>query len=154
VTSTGASRASTTSTSTSTGGRTPPPSSAYAVFGALTGLATLGVLLQGLWAGLFLRYDGHRDDAKNWINVHSLGANIALGLAVLAAVWAIWKLRSRRDLVAGSVVLAVLLGLEGWLGGLIVDSGKDALTAVHVPLAMAIMAVAVWLPLRARSGRA
>jgi hypothetical protein len=153
VTSAGASRASTTST-TSTGGRTPPPSSAYAVFGALTGLAALVVLLQGLWAGLFLRYDGHRDDAENWVNVHSVGGNIALGLAVFAAVWAIWKLRSRRDLVAGSVVLALLLGLEGWLGGLIVDSGKDALTAVHVPLAMGIMAVAVWLPLRARSGRA
>lgn len=129
------------------------PSSAYAVFGALTGLTALLVLLQGLWAGLFLRYDGQRDKADNWISVHALGANVALGLAVLAAVWAFWKLRSRRDLVGGSVVLVLLLGLEGYLGGLIVDSGKDWLTAVHVPLAMALMAVSVWLPLRARAGR-
>lgn len=28
---------------------------------------------------------------------------------------------------------------------------KDALTAVHVPLAMALMGLVVWLPLRART---
>ncbi|GAA1547873.1 hypothetical protein GCM10009763_15860 [Dermacoccus profundi] len=35
-------------------------------------------------------------------------------------------------------------------GGLIVDEGKDVMAAVHVPLAMALMGLAVWLPLRAR----
>ena len=45
------------------------------------------------------------------------------------------------------------MALEAYLGGLIRDDGKDALTAVHVPLAMAIMAVSVWLPLRARARR-
>ena len=41
---------------------------------------------------------------------------------------------------------------EAYLGGLIRDAGKDTLTAVHVPLAMALMGLAVWLPLRARRG--
>jgi hypothetical protein len=130
-----------------------PPASAYAVFGALTGLAALVILLQGLWAGLFLRYDGKRDESESWINLHGLGAYVALVLGLLAVVWVVWKLRSRRDLVAGSVVLLVLLVAEAALGGLIADSGKDALTAVHVPLAMALMGLSVWLPLRARAGR-
>jgi hypothetical protein len=43
----------------------------------------------------------------------------------------------------------VLLVVEAYLGGLIRDDGKDSLTAVHVPLALALMALAVWLPLRA-----
>lgn len=38
--------------------------------------------------------------------------------------------------------------LEGWLGGAIHDDGKDTLTAVHVPLGLAIMAIATSLPTR------
>jgi hypothetical protein len=123
------------------------------LFSALTGLAALAVLLQGLWAGIFLEHDGRRDDASGWIDVHARGGEVALVLAVLAAAVALWKLRARRDLWIGSLVLVVLLVLESYLGGLIRDDGKDAVTAVHVPLAMAIMAVAVWLPLRARVRR-
>ncbi len=127
--------------------------SGYAVFGALTGLASAVVLLQGLWAGIFLENDGKRDAASTWIDVHARGADLALLLAVLATAWAIWKLRPRRDLWVGSLVFALLIVLESYLGGAIRDAGKDTLTAVHVPLAMAIMGLAVWLPLRARSGR-
>ncbi len=127
--------------------------SGYAVFGTLTGLASAVVLLQGLWAGIFLETDGKRDAASSWIDVHARGADLALLLGVLATVWAIWKLRPRRDLWVGSLVFTLLIVLESYLGGAIRDAGKDTLTAVHVPLAMAIMGLAVWLPLRARSGR-
>ena len=102
---------------------------------------------------LFLEHDGQRDAASSWIDVHARGADLAILLAVLATAWAVWKLRPRRDLWVGSLVLAVLLVLESYLGGAIRDAGKDTLTAVHVPLAMLIMGVAVWLPARARSGR-
>ncbi|MCU7724907.1 hypothetical protein ODJ79_14365 [Actinoplanes sp. KI2] len=122
-------------------------------FSALTGLASLAILLQGLWAGIFLEHDGQRDAASGWIDVHARGGEVALVLAVAATVVALWRLRPRRDLWIGSLVLVVLLVLESYLGGLIRDDGKDALTAVHIPLAMAIMAVSVWLPLRARSRR-
>src|SRR4051795_5528288 len=122
-------------------------------FSALTGLASLAILLQGLWAGIFLQHDGQRDAAGYWIDVHARGGEVALVLAIAAAVVALWRLRSRRDLWIGSLLLVVLLVLESYLGGLIRDDGKDALTAVHVPLAMAIMAVSVWLPLRARARR-
>ena len=120
------------------------------LFGILTGLTALLVLLQGLWAGIFLEHDGQRDAAESWIEVHARGGEITLLLAVAALVVAWVKLRGRRDLLLGSTALVLLLVLESYIGGLIADDSKDSLTAVHVPLAMATMAVAVWLPLRAR----
>ena len=123
------------------------------LFSALTGLAALAVLLQGLWAGIFLEPDGQRDDASGWIDVHARGGEVALVLAVAATAVALWRHRARKDLWIGGLVLVVLLVLESYLGGLIRDDSKDTLTAVHVPLAMAIMAVSVWLPLRAGSRR-
>ena len=69
-----------------------------------------------------------------------------------ATAWALFRLRHRKDLLLGAIVLVVLLVLEAYLGGLIRDDGKDSLTAVHIPLAMFLMAVSVWLPLRAARG--
>ena len=123
------------------------------VFAALVGLSALAVLLQGLWAGIFLEHDGQRDRSGSWIEVHARGGEVALALAVLGAGYALLRLRARRDLVGGAVALVVLLVLESWLGGLIRDDGKDVLTAVHIPLAMAIMGLAVWLPVRAVRAR-
>jgi MFS family permease len=124
------------------------------VYSALTGLAALAVLLQGLWAGIFLEHDGQRDDAGGWIDVHAHGGEVAILLALLATVWALARLRGRRDLVLGAIALTVLLVLEAYIGGLIRDEGKDSLTAIHVPLAMLLMGLAVWLPFRAGRERA
>jgi len=124
------------------------------VFAALTGLAALAILLQGLWAGKFLEHDGARDAAGNWIEVHATDGEVAIALAALATIWAVFRLRHRRDLVIGGVVLTVLLVLEAYVGGLIVDDGKDSLTPLHIPLALLLMAVAVWLPFRAGQDRA
>jgi hypothetical protein len=140
-------------TSTATQDTTARGTARTTLFSALTGLASLAVLLQGLWAGIFLQHDGRRDDASSWIDVHARGGEAALVLAVAATIVALWRHRSRKDLWIGSLVLVVLLVLESYLGGLIRDDGKDTLTAVHVPLAMAIMALSVWLPLRARVRR-
>lgn len=118
------------------------------IYSALTGVAALAVLLQGLWAGLFLESDGRRDAASSWIDVHALGGEVAIVFAVLAAAWALFRLRSRKDLLYGAIALVVLLVLEAYVGGLIRDDGKDFLTPVHIPLAMALMAMSVWLPLR------
>lgn len=120
-----------------------------ALFSSLTGLAAVAVLLQGLWAGIFLEHDGQRDAAESWIDVHATGGEVAIVLSALATVVAFWKLRSRRELWIGGVALVVLLILEAWIGGQIRDEGRDTLTAVHIPLAMALMALVVWLPLRA-----
>jgi heme A synthase len=119
------------------------------VYSALVGLSAVAMLLQGLWAGLFLQHDGERDAAQSWIEVHARGADVAIVLAAAATVYAFVKLRERKDLWLGAAVLTVLLLAEAYIGGLVRDDGKDALTVVHVPLAMALMALAVWLPFRA-----
>jgi hypothetical protein len=118
---------------------------ATTAFTALVGLASLAVLLQGLWAGLFI-HEG-KDYSENWVEVHARGADVAIVLAAIAVVVALVKLRWRRDLLFGSIAFVVLLVLEAYLGGLIGDS--PSVTVVHIPLAMALMALAVWLPLRA-----
>lgn len=111
------------------------------------------VLLQELWAGIFLEHDGGRDAASGWVDVHARGGDITIVLALLATVVALAKLRHRKDLCIGAAALTALLVLEAYLGGLIRDASKDTLTAVHVPLGMAIMALVVWIPLRARTRR-
>jgi heme A synthase len=112
-------------------------------------LATIAILLQGLWAGLFLEH-GNPDGAANWVEVHARGGEIALILVVAATITAFIRVRVRRDLWLGGAALTALLVVEAYIGGLIRDSGKDTLTAVHVPLALAIMGLAVWLAARSR----
>ena len=137
-------------TTSTTDRATPVTRTGSPVYGALIGLASLVVLLQGLWAGIFLEHDGHRDAASSWIDVHARGGDVALLFAALACGYAFWRHRHRKDLWIGAGVYTVLIALEAWIGGLIRDDGADTLTAVHVPLALAIMGLAVWLPLRAR----
>jgi hypothetical protein len=131
---------------------TTRPAVRNAWFSVLIGLSALAVLLQGLWAGIFLQHDGQRDDASGWIDIHARGADIAILLAAAATIVAFVRLRPRKDLWVGSAALTVLLILESYVGGLIRDDSKDVLTAVHVPIAMALMGLVVWLPLRARQG--
>jgi heme A synthase len=119
------------------------------LYAVLIGLSSLAVLLQGLWAGLFV-HEG-QDYQQSWVDVHARGAEVAILLAAAATVTAYVKLRDRRDLLIGSAALTVLLVFEAYLGGLIGES--PAVTVIHFPLAMALMGLAVWLPLRARSAR-
>jgi len=121
------------------------------LFRVLIGLTTVAVLLQGLWAGIFLEHDGKRDSASFWIDVHARGADVAIVLAVAAAVSAFVQLRERKDLWVGAGGLAVLLIAESYLGGLIVDQSQDTLTAIHVPLATTIVALSVGLVMRGRN---
>jgi heme A synthase len=116
----------------------------HPLYSALIGLAVLGVLLQGLWAGLFVR-EG-RDYQQNWVEVHALDGEVTIALAALATVAAFVFLRHRRELVVGSAVLTVLLVVEAYIGGRI--GGTARLTAVHFPLALALMGLAVYLSLR------
>lgn len=117
-----------------------------ALYSSLIGLAALGVLLQAVWAALFIREGQDNDSA--FVEVHARGAEITLALAAIATVVALVRLRDRRDLVVGSALFTVLLVLESFLGGLIGD--HSALQVVHFPLALGLMGLAVWLPLRAR----
>ena len=111
----------------------------------LIGLSALTVLLQGLWAGLFI-HEGH-DFQQRWVDVHARGGEAAIAFAALATVVAVVKLRSRVDLVIGGIALTVLLVVEAFLGGLIGDSPR--MSVIHMPLALAAMGLAIWLTSRA-----
>jgi hypothetical protein len=123
--------------------------SSGALYASLVGLTGLAIVLQGLWAGIFLEHDGARDAAGGWIDVHARGGDIAVVLAIAATVVAFVTRRARRDLWIGSAILVVALILEAYIGGLIRDDGKDTLTAVHVPLAMVLLGLVAWLSARA-----
>jgi hypothetical protein len=123
-----------------------PRSRAYTVLMALSSVA---IVLQGLWAGLFLGSDA--DAHAGWLEVHARGGEVALVFVVAATVIAFVRIRARRDLWLGGAVLAALLVLEAFIGGLIHDSGRETLTAVHIPLAMVIVGLAIWLFGRSRS---
>ena len=145
----------TTESATTATAATPATTSGRSVlFNVLVGLTALAVLLQAVWAGIFLQHDGERDAASKWIDVHARGGEIAIVLALLATIVALVKLRRRKDLWIGSAALTLLLVIESYIGGLIRDDSKDTLTAVHIPLAMAIMALVIWLPMRARTRHA
>jgi heme A synthase len=124
-------------------GATPPGMTLYRVF---VGLAALGILLQGLWAGVFIRPG--QDYDSTWVFVHARGAEVTIACALIATAVVFWKMRARRDLLVGTGALVLLLAFEAYIGGEIFPNA--GLTALHIPLALALMALAVWLPLRSR----
>lgn len=134
-----------TSTSTKSAQSSSKTRTSTAIYSSLIGLAAIAVLLQGVWAGLFVN-EG-QDYTQSWVDVHARGADVAILLAVLATGVAIWRHRERRDLIIGSAVFAVLLVLESYIGGLV--GAHSSATAIHFPIGMALMGLAVWLPLRA-----
>src|SRR3954470_5386270 len=100
--------------------QTPRPRSARdPLYASLIGLTSLAVLLQGLWAGLFIR-EGKDFDAgsaqANWVEVHATGARIAIVLGCVSFVVAVWRLRARKDLLVGAGALFVLLAIEAYIG--------------------------------------
>ena len=75
---------------------------ALRLYCAVIGLAALAVLLQGLWAGLFV-HEG-KDYQQSWVEVHARGADLAILLAAVATAVAFVRLRERRDLLVGAAV--------------------------------------------------
>ena len=123
------------------------------LYASVIGLTSLVVLLQGLWAGLFIR-EGKDFDASSaqssFVEVHDWGARLAIVLALASLVVAFMRLRSRPGLIAGTGALFVLLLLEAYIGGEIGDHATWP--SVHIPLAMGLMGLSVWLPTRAALG--
>ena len=117
------------------------------LYSTLIGLAALAVLLQAVWAGVFIR-EG-KENNQTWVTVHSRGADVAIVLAIAATVTAFVQLRSRHDLLIGTGAFVVLLIVEAYLGGLI--GNNPTVEIAHFPIAMGLMGLAVWLPLRARA---
>ena len=54
-------------------------------FAALAGLTSLSILLQGIFAGVFIEPGVH----SGWLNAHNVNADVATALGVLTAVYAV-----------------------------------------------------------------
>jgi hypothetical protein len=70
-------------------------------------------------------------------------------VATAAYAWVVLRSASR-PLAVGSVVLAVLVIAQDAIGHAITDNGSDGLIAVHVPLALIVFGLTIWLSVSAR----
>jgi len=121
------------------------------VFAALIGLTSLGILLQAVFAGVFVdRVNSHH----SWLNAHDVNADVVTALAVVAAIYAVVTLWSAgRALVIGAVALALLVIAQTAIGHAVTDNGDDGLLALHVPLALLAFGLTIWLSVKARALR-
>jgi hypothetical protein len=116
------------------------------IFAILTGLTSLAIFVQAITAGQFVSQQGH----DSWVTVHGIIADVAWGLALITAAWAVFTLRRAAPaLVVAAIVLFVLTLAQTGIGHLITDNGQDGWIAVHVPLAFVIFGLTLWLSLRA-----
>jgi len=77
---------------------------------------------------------------------HRLVAGLVAILIILLAILAWRTLRDRRRLVAGSTGSAILVLLQAGLGGLTVEHNLHAvLVAVHLGVAMVLLAILLWM---------
>lgn len=120
-------------------------SGAATAYSVLMDLVLLGILSLAAMAGQFLKKDGARDAYTGYIDAHALISEISEFLVFVAAVIALVKFRHLNIFTIGTPALLVAMLFNGYLGGQIVDHGKDSYTTVHVPLAIAITALAAWL---------
>jgi len=120
------------------------------IFAALIGLTTLAILLQAVFAGEFV----DRSHTGGWLSAHNANAVVVIALAVITAIYAVVALRNTaRALVIGSIVLAVLVIVQTVIGHAITDDNDNGLLVIHIPLAMLVFGLAIWLSAKARSLR-
>ena len=111
---------------------------AVRAFSMLNGLVLLGILLQGVWAGGLVS-----DLGGAWRVLHGVTGGLVVILALAAAAVAVTRLRGEHGLATWSVALFVLLIIQSGLGA--ATRSASALILIHVPLAMLIMGLGVYL---------
>jgi hypothetical protein len=120
-----------------------------AIFASLVGLTSLGVLVQAVLAGEFIG-----GQSGGWVDAHAATADVLAVLSLATAVYATYALRvAARELAIASAILFVLIVAQTVIGHAITQNGDDWLTPIHVPLAMVIFGLAIWLSMRARTLR-
>ena len=125
---------------------TAAPVRGLRAFTPLAGVTSLGIFLQAITAGEFVSQE-HRD---GWIAVHDIVADVTIVAALATAIVGLLVVRKVSRLVAwGSVVLFVLLILQTVTGHLITGAKQDGWIGVHVPLALLVFGLTIWLSIRA-----
>lgn len=111
-------------------------------FVATVSLASFSVFLQAVTAGMFVNQEGH----DSWVSVHGVIADVTWVSALVAAIVGLARVRrSRPSLAYGATVLFLIALAQTGLGHLITDKGMDWLIVVHVPVAVVLFGLAVWL---------
>lgn len=121
------------------------------IFNALAGVTTLAVFLQAISAGIFMSFRGS-DAGEPWVTTHDIVANVAVVLALATAIVAIVTVRRAAPALTGAAVLLVVLLVLQTLIGHWIDSAHW-LVAIHVPLALLVFAVTIWLSVRGAAVR-
>jgi len=129
----------------------PVPTAPLArAFAPLAGATSLAILCQAVTAGEFVSQEGR----EGWIEVHDMVGYVTLLLAVATAVVGLVAYRrSSRALAWGSVALAVLVAVQTVIGHLITDAEQDGWIGVHVPLALLVFGLTIWLTVRSTAAR-
>jgi hypothetical protein len=127
-----------------------PAPTGLRVFNMLVGLTSLGILLQAITAGEFVSQHGRHP----WIAAHNIIATITIVVALATMIVGIVAVR-RVDALLNwlAIALFVLLVVQTVLGHLITDSHADGLIGVHVPVAVLVFGLAVWLSIRGAAVR-
>jgi hypothetical protein len=116
-------------------------STSVRMFSIVNGLTLLGVLLQAVWAGEFIDRTGR--DA--WITVHEISGFVVVVLALATALAAVALRRVNSALPLGALGLLVLIVVQTGLGEAITRAGASELIVVHVPIAVLIFGLGVYL---------
>lgn len=114
---------------------------AVRIFSILNGLTLLGVLLQAVWAGEFIDRHGRH----SWVTVHEIGAFVVVVLALATAVAAIALRRASSALTFGALGLFVLIVVQTGLGEAITKGNANELITAHIPIAVLIFGLGVFL---------
>ncbi|MGH3771502.1 MAG: hypothetical protein ACRDRW_08925 [Pseudonocardiaceae bacterium] len=114
---------------------------AVRMFSIVNGLTLLGVLLQAVWAGEFI----DRAERGTWITVHEIGAYVVVVLALATALAAVRLRRAHSALTLGALGLLVLILAQTGLGEAITRSGASELIVAHVPIAVLIFGLGIYL---------
>jgi hypothetical protein len=124
-----------------------PSAPGVRLFAAVIGLTSLAILAEAVLAGAFL---GKRTGRHTLVDSHGMLANLTVLLAVISVVaaWRLAKLR-RGPLLVGSIVLLVLIVIQTVVGHIISDGHHPGWIVVHVPVAMLVFGLTVWLSVQA-----
>lgn len=114
---------------------------AVRMFSILNGLTLLGVLLQAVWAGEFIDRAGQ----EGWITVHEIGAFVVVVLALASALATVTLRRAHSALTLGALGLFLLIVVQTGLGEAITRAGATGLIVAHVPIAILIFGLGVYL---------
>jgi Na+/H+ antiporter NhaD/arsenite permease-like protein len=108
----------------------------------VNGLTLLGVLLQAVWAGQFI----DRAERAPWVTVHEIGGFVIVLLSLVTAlVAAVLLRRASPALTFGAIGQFLLIVVQTGLGEAISKAGSQELLVSHVPLAMLIFGLGMYL---------